>query len=62
MAEEHEIGDTGILRLYELNNITQIKYLGIRNRVTGDIDSSKPANVLINYYYSLTRGTYKGES
>ena len=62
LAEEHEIGDTGILRLYELNNITQIKYLGIRNRVTGDIDSSKPANVLINYYYSLTRGTYKGES
>ena len=60
--EEHEIGDTGVLRLYELNDITQIKYLGVRNRVTGEIDSSKPANVLINYYYTLIRGTYKGES
>ena len=61
-AEKHEINDTGILRLYELNNITQIKYLGIRDKTTGEIDSSKSANVLINYFYTLIRGTYKGES
>ena len=61
-GEIHEIGGTGILKLYELSNITQLKYLGMRNKATGEIDSSKPTNILINYYYILIRGTYKGES
>lgn len=65
-SEVHEIGDTGILRLYDLNNIIQIKFLGIRNKETGTIDSpdrnhpDKLVDVLINYYYTLIKGTYKG--
>ena len=57
----HEVGDTGTLRLYELNNIKQIRYLGVRNKLTGEIDTTIPADVLINYLFTTVKGTYKGE-
>lgn len=60
-GKQYEIGDTGILRFYELNNIKQIKYIGKRNKQTGEIDTSKPEDILINYLYTLIKGTYKGE-
>ena len=57
-AQYHEIGDTGLLDLYELSNIKELRYIGVRNRLTGEIEA-KPANILLNYKYSLVKGTYK---
>ena len=61
VAEQHEINDTGTLRFYELNNIKEIKYLGKRNKITGEIETSFPENILMNYYFTVIKGTYKGE-
>jgi hypothetical protein len=36
----HEINDTGVLRLYELSNITAIKYIGKRYLKTPYDDST----------------------
>jgi len=59
--EQHEINDTGNLKLYELNNIQEIRYLGVRDKNTGEIDYTQPANVLVNYICLIEKGTYKVE-
>ena len=56
--EEHEINDTGVLRLFEINTIDKLVYEGIRN-ADGTIDETKPANILVNYCYTLVQGEYK---
>ena len=52
----HEMNSTGILRFSELNNITEITYMGIR--VNGEIQSV-PADVIVNYNCYIRQGTYK---
>ena len=56
-----ELGITGQLRLYELSNITSIVYLGMQNSITGEIEN-KRTDVLLNYVYLETIGTYKKET
>lgn len=58
-TEQHEVGATGQLRLYEIENVISIKYLGMRNN-TGGIDNVN-ADVLLNYLSLITKGTYKKE-
>ena len=58
--ETHIVGATGQLRLYNIENLKKLIYLGIQNPVTGNIESVK-ADVLVNYFYVLTKGSYKKE-
>lgn len=57
-GERHVVGATGQLRLYELENINSLIYLGIQNPITGEIENKK-TDVLLNYIYLVTKGTYK---
>ena len=57
----HVVGITGQLRLYELENITSLVYLGMVNPETGEIENKK-ADVLLNYIYLVVKGTYKKET
>ena len=59
--ELHEINDTGVLRLYDIEVIKKFNYIGVRNSKTGEIDETKATDALINYIYVLSKGTYKGE-
>ena len=56
----HEINDTGVLRMEDMNKIGKIEYLGMRNPATGEIDETIPVDLLLNYHYILKKGTYKG--
>ena len=60
IADNHVVGITGRLQFYEMNNIKEIKYLGIKNPTTGEIEAKK-TDVLINYLYIVQEGTYKKE-
>ena len=60
-GEMHEIGDTGVLRFYDLADILSIVYYGKRDFSNGDIIRDQPADVLINYICVLEQGTYRGE-
>lgn len=54
----HEINSTGILRLSELSNIQDIVYLGKRTD-DNNIDETIRADININYWYYILKGTYK---
>ena len=56
--QEHIVGITGILRFYEIENIVALKYLGMKNATTGEIDKIK-TDVLMNYHYLVQQGLYK---
>jgi len=65
----HEINDTGILRLYELSNITEIKYIGKKNLKVPFDESSllnqieeSPADVSVTYRFEDIQGTYKADT
>jgi len=60
IVEKHIIGETGQLRFYELSNIKGIKYAGMQ-LPDGSIDTTKKADILLNYIYTLVKGTYKKE-
>lgn len=57
-GENHVVGATGQLRFYELSNIGSIRYVGVQH-ADGTIDNTQKTDILINYYYVLTKGTYK---
>lgn len=57
-GERHTVGYTGQLRFFELNSITSIKYLGMQNP-DGSIDTTRKADILLNYAYVLIKGKYK---
>lgn len=59
--ENHVIGDTGQLRLYDIENIKQLRFIGIQDKTTGEIKRVK-ADVLVNYFYILVKGSYKKET
>lgn len=54
----HVVGATGQLRLYEIEDIVGLKYLGVMNKISGEIEKY-PTDVLVNYLYLVTKGTYK---
>lgn len=56
--ERHIVGATGLLEFFEIENIVGIKYEGMYNPVTEQIES-KSTDVLLNYIYITTKGTYK---
>lgn len=53
----HVVGATGQLRFYEIENILGLKYLGMM-KSDGTIEETK-ADILVNYFYLVTKGTYK---
>ena len=55
------MNETGTLRFYDIDNVKKFNYIGVRDPITGGIDETKPMDVLINYVYVLSKGTYKGE-
>jgi hypothetical protein len=60
VAQKHMVGETGQLRLYELENIMAIRYAGVLGP-NGTIDTTKKSDVLLNYIYTVIKGTYKKE-
>lgn len=44
-VQYHEVGDTGVLRLYELNNIVYLTYVGKRY-ITKDYDDSEVSDII----------------
>lgn len=57
-GEIHVVGATGQLRFYNIEDIKGIKYLGVMNNSTGEIEPYK-TDVLVNYLYLVTKGAYK---
>ena len=57
-GEEHVVGYTGQLRFENISNIYGLRYAG-KLQPDGTKDTSKPADILINYQYVVTKGTYK---
>lgn len=58
--QQHVVGITGQLMLYDIENIKGLKYLGIQGP-NGEVINNK-ADVLVNYFYVLTKGSYKKET
>lgn len=56
----HEINWTGVLNLENLGTIKDVKYIGVRN-ADGSIDSTKKTDIILDYIYYITEGTYKKE-
>lgn len=54
----HVVGATGTLRLYEIENVIALRFIGVQN-TDGTIDETKNADVLMNYFYLVQQGTYK---
>lgn len=57
----HEINQTGILNIEDLGSINGLKYVGMRNPATGEIDKTINCDVIIDYIYYTTEGVYKEE-
>jgi hypothetical protein len=61
--ELHEVNETGQLVFKNIEEIAALKYMGVRDETKPNkIDDTKDADVMINYYYTLTYGTYKKET
>jgi hypothetical protein len=61
--ELHEVNETGQLVFKNIEEIMALKYMGVRDETKPNkIDDTKDADVMINYYYTLTYGTYKKET
>lgn len=58
----HEINQTGILNIEDLDSINGLKYIGMRNHTTGEIDKTINCDCIIDYIFYTTEGTYKEES
>lgn len=55
--ETHVIGITETLRLYKIENIKTLRYLGVQDPVTGKIKQEK-RNLIVNFHCTKTVGTY----
>lgn len=54
----HEIGWTGILNFYGLGSISGLTYVGMR-KSDGSINTTIPCDIIIDYLYYTSEGTYK---
>lgn len=54
----HDINWTGVLNLEGLGSITGLTYVGMRNS-DGTIDTTVPCDIIVDYLYYVTEGTYK---
>lgn len=59
--ETHIIGKTEVLRLYNIEDIYNLVFLGVQDQETGEIKSQK-ADVIVNYEYTLEEGGYLAET
>ena len=59
IGEYHTINATGLLVLTDISNITQIRYIGTIDPETGEVDTTKKATVMLNYYYVVVSGGYQ---
>ena len=58
-GEYHLINATGILYIDDISDIIQIKYIGIKDPETGEIDPVRKADIILNYYYVVVEGSYQ---
>jgi len=64
-GELHEINETGTLRFYELSDIKQLDYYGMRNYGADKEENPYlfvPATVSVMYYYTVLEGEYEKET
>ena len=54
----HDINWTGVLNLEGLGSITGLTYVGMR-KSDGTIDTTAPCDIIVDYLYYITEGTYK---
>lgn len=57
-GNNHEVNTTGVLNFYNLGDILELEYKGMRIP-NGDIDSTVSLDIMINYHYVLIKGVYK---
>ena len=58
--EQHVIGITGILRLYDITSIQNLVYIGVQDPTTGEIQEVS-SDITINYGCILEKGEYMKE-
>ena len=58
--EIHIVGITGQLRLYNIETISNLIYLGIQDKETGEI-KEELGDITLNYMCNIVTGTYKEE-
>lgn len=56
-----DIGSTGVLNLEDLGTIVNVEYVGVR-KSDGSIDTTKNADVLMDYIFYSAEGVYAGEN
>ena len=61
LPEQHTIGITGILHLYNIEDIVALSYLGMRDPDTGEI-VPESTDIICNYSYVLVTGEYEVEA
>ena len=59
--EEHEINTTGLLNIYDVTEIKELIYEGMR-MPDGSIDRTQVLTIMVNYHCVLRQGVYKKEN
>ena len=59
-GERHEMNTTGLLNFYNISDIRDLQYIGIR-KSDGSINTEKILTIMVNYRYILLQGVYKNE-
>lgn len=57
----HEVNQTGILNIEGLTSVKEIKYIGMKDPATGEILKNIDCDVVLDYLYYTTEGTYREE-
>ena len=63
-GEKHVVGATGLLELFDIENIISIRYLGMKDLITGieytsADDPRSCTDVMLTYICMITKGIYK---
>ena len=57
----HEVNQTGVLNIEGLTSVKEIKYIGMKDPITGEINSNIDCDIVLDYLYYTTEGTYRKE-
>lgn len=57
----HEVNQTGVLNIEGLTSVKEIKYIGMKDPTTGEINSNIDCDIVLDYLYYTTEGTYRKE-